>query len=159
VGLRSSIIAMSVALAAVACRAPSPGSEVAVQWGTFGVADTEQLFIVGAEYRWRPLWEELRPMVGLAQLEDGAEYFYAGMRYDIELSEHVELSPSFAPGIYLGETFDLGGPIEFRSGLDLRWRLGERWKVGVGAYHLSNGGLYSDNGGSEALLFSLAYAF
>ena len=158
-GYRLQIVAILAALFAAACRAPAPESELALQWGTFGVGDTEQLFVVGAEYRAAPIWEGLRPIAGLAELEDGAEYFYAGVRYDVDLGERWQLSPSFAPGIYLGESLDLGGPVEFRSGVDLAYRFHDRWKAAAGIYHLSNGGLYSRNGGSEVALFTLAYVF
>ena len=136
-----------------------PETELAVQWGTFGLGSTEELFVIGAEVRPAPFWKELRPIAVVAELEDGAEYIYAGVRYDLSLTERWILSPSFAPGIYLGETFDLGGPLEFRSGVDLAYRFHDHWKGAAGIYHLSNGGIYSRNGGSEVLLFTLAYVF
>jgi len=149
------LLAAPLLLALVACQSVDPTGEVALQWGTFGLADAEQLFQVGVEYRAEPLVLGISPIVGASVLDDGGTYVHAGGRYDLDLGDRWQISPSFAPGIYSGESFDLGGPIEFRSGIDLSYRLRERWKVAVGVYHLSNGGLYSRNGGSEALLFSL----
>ena len=154
-----SILLLLSVLIVSACRAPVPGEELAFNWGTFGVADTEQLFVVGAEYRMNPVWKGVRPIIGLNELDDSAEYVYAGARYDWDVTDRWQLSPSFAPGIYSAETLDLGGPLEFRSGLDIGYRFHEDWKFAVGIYHLSNGGLYSRNGGSEAMLFSLTHTF
>ena len=130
-----------------------------MNWGTFGIGDTEELFVVGAEYRWDPVWKGIRPIVGASELADSGNYVYGGARYDLDVTERWQLSPSFAVGIYSGETLDLGGPVEFRSGIDLSYRFVEAWKLGIGMYHLSNGGLYSRNGGANALLFSLAHIF
>ena len=96
--LRANIVAIAISLLALACRAPAPESELALQWGTFGVGGTEQIFLVGAEYRPEAPWKGLRPIVGVSELEDGAEYFYAAARYDIDIRKRLQLFPSFAPG-------------------------------------------------------------
>lgn len=142
-----------------ACRGPAQGEELSLNTGTFGVGDTEELFVVGAEYRAKPVWEGVRPIVGASLLEDGGNYVYAGARYDWDVADRWQLSPSLAAGIYSAESLDLGGPVEFRSGLDAGYRLNDDWKIAVGFYHLSNGGIYSENGGSEALLLSLTHIF
>ena len=80
------------------------------------------------------------------------------MRGEWPLTERLGIAPSFAPGIYSPGGVDLGGPLEFRSGIDLTWRLDDSFTLAAGLYHLSNGGLYSRNGGSESLLFSLTYS-
>lgn len=148
-----------VLLVVSACRGIAPGEELSANWGTFGAADTEQLFRYGLEWRGRPVAYGLKPIVGGSYLEDGGSYVYAGARHDWEPVPGWRVSPSFAAGIYEQGAWDLGGPLEFRSGLDLGRRVGRDWWFAVGGYHLSNGGIYSKNGGSEVLLFSLTRGF
>ena len=52
---------------------------------------------------------------------------------------------------------DLGAPLEFRSGLDLGVRPSDELELTAGIYHLSNGGLYSLNGGAESALFGVTF--
>jgi hypothetical protein len=44
--------------------------------------------------------------------------------------------------------------IEFRSGIELSRRLGERSRLGVSFFHLSNAALYNFNPGSESLVLT-----
>ena len=56
------------------------------------------------------------------------------------------------PGLYArGGDEDLGGPIEFRSGIELGYRNRAGVRVGLGADHRSNAGLYGDNPGIETV--------
>ncbi|HVR97826.1 MAG TPA: acyloxyacyl hydrolase [Thermoanaerobaculia bacterium] len=97
---------------------------------------------------------KLSPIAGALATSRGALYAYAGLRWDLPLGEHWTLSPSWALGLYHREDGqDLGGPIEFRSGLELAYRLDARSLLGISLYHLSNGGLFDNNPGSESLLF------
>jgi hypothetical protein len=96
-------------------------------------------------------------VVGTSVLDDGGNYSYAGGRYEFLLGDRWCLAPSFTAGVYAPGGVDLGGPLEFRSGLDVLYRLTPDLSFGAGFYHLSNGGLYSRNGGSESLLFSLVF--
>lgn len=134
------------------------GWDLSLHWGTFGVFDSEQIFQVGVEGRAPSVRYGLRPIAGVSVLDDGGNYGYAGVRGEWHLSDRVSIAPSFAPGIYSPGGVDLGGPLEFRSGIDLVFDLDESFSVGVGLYHLSNGGLYSRNGGRESILFSLTYS-
>lgn len=142
---------------------PRKGPELSVHWGTFGIADSEVVFEGGLEYRFaaQTLFEgfDLHPIAGTSLLADGGTYVYAGARHEWYLSERLFVAPSFAAGIYQEGGVDLGGPLEFRSGLDLGYRLSDRVESALGIYHLSNGGLYALNGGAESLLFSVAYGF
>lgn len=137
---------------------PHASWDLSLHWGTFGVFDTEQIFEAGFESR-GPSWRHgLRPILGASVLDDGGNYVYAGLRGEWHLTRRLGIAPSFAPGIYSPGGIDLGGPLEFRSGIDLTWELDDTFTLGVGLYHLSNGGLYSRNGGSESVLFSLTYS-
>ena len=54
-----------------------------------------------------------------------------------------------------GEGKELGGPIEFRSGLDIQRRLDGGTKIGLGIYHLSNCCIYDLNPGTNSLLLRI----
>ncbi|MEL6430117.1 MAG: acyloxyacyl hydrolase [Planctomycetota bacterium] len=137
------------------------GPELTLFWGTFGILDTEVIFEGGLEYRFaeRELFDGFRlaPIVGASLLADGGTYVFAGARHEHELGGGFFLAPSFAAGIYQEGGVDLGGPLEFRSGLDLGVRPTDELELTAGIYHLSNGGLYSLNGGAESALFGVTF--
>ena len=139
----------------------SQDHELSLHWGSFGIGDSEVLFEGGLEYRFPAIdvagLIELHPLVGASLLADGGTYVYGGARHEWYFTDRLFLAPSFAVGIYQGNGVDLGGPLEFRSGLDLGARVSDHIEAAVGIYHLSNGGLYSINGGAESALFSLAF--
>ena len=125
---------------------------LALSIGTFGVLDTEELVEVDLELRMPKMSYDLRPIIGVSMLNDGGNYVYSGMRYDLGVTDNWTVSPSFAVGLYSPGHVDLGGPIEFRSALDISYRLTGESQIGFGLSHLSNGGIYSRNGGSESLV-------
>ena len=45
--------------------------------------------------------------------------------------------------------FDLGGPIQFRSGIELGYENRNGWRFGLSYDHRSNAGLYANNPGSS----------
>ena len=56
------------------------------------------------------------------------------------------------PGLYApGDGFDLGGPIAFRSGVELGWQSAQGWRVAVSYDHRSNAGLHDENPGVETV--------
>jgi len=58
-----------------------------------------------------------------------------------------------AAGVYdRGNDKDLGGSIQFRSGLELAYEMNPGSRVGAVFYHLSNAGLEPNNPGSESLV-------
>ncbi len=136
--------------------------DLAANIGTFGALQTEQVFEVGLEARLTSFDVlnsfSLRPIVGASLLDDGGNYWYVGARAEIDLDDEGEysLGLSFAPGIYSPGGVDLGGPVEFRSGIDLNLEVFDGVTFGAGLFHLSNGGLYSRNQGSESILFTFA---
>jgi hypothetical protein len=95
-------------------------------------------------------------MAGLAATDEGAVYVYGGLRREVPLDKQWSLTPSFAVSIYEeGDGHDLGGPIEFRSGLELSYRTSNRIQVGFTIYHLSHASIYEHNPGSNSVVFTL----
>ena len=117
----------------------------------------------GVEYRFRPIhlkrffrWKNipLVPMVGVAATSEDAYWGYVGLRYDWWLNEKWVVTPSFSAGLYeKGDRGkDLGGPVEFRSAIEVARQFSPSSRVGILFYHLSNSRIYSLNPGSESLL-------
>jgi len=58
----------------------------------------------------------------------------------------------FIPGIYTDNGgFDLGGPTEFRSGIEFGIKTHSGWRLGIGYDHRSNGGIFTKNPGIETV--------
>jgi lipid A 3-O-deacylase len=96
---------------------------------------------------------ELAPVLGSLATSKGALYAYGGFRLDVPIGEHWVFSPSWAGGLYLREGGqDLGGPFEFRTALELSYRLNADSRLGLCLHHLSNSGIFENNPGSESLL-------
>lgn len=128
--------------------------------GAFGIGSGET---TDAEFgvAWRPdvsYWL-LKPHAGLLGAGDGSLYGYAGVLADFPLwGSGLYLVPNVAAGVYDdgSDDHDLGGPVQFRSGLDILYRYDSGYRVGVGFYHISNAGLYEDNPGEESVLLSIS---
>ena len=52
--------------------------------------------------------------------------------------------------------FDLGGPIEFRSGLELGYENRKGWRFGLSYDHRSNTGIFARNPGIETVMFRVS---
>lgn len=50
---------------------------------------------------------------------------------------------------------ELGNELEFRSGVELAYQFRNKVRAGIAIFHLSNGGISSENPGTEALVFSI----
>ena len=95
---------------------------------------------------------EFAPFLGLMGTSDSAAYVYAGLRMDIPLGKRFYFTPAFAPGLYHdGDGKDLGHTVEFRSAVELSYRLKNQARVGVSVYHLSNASLSDSNEGTEVV--------
>ena len=150
-------------LAAPPARAAEPDL-VTFNVGPIEIVDPETRLQIGAELRFPPLrirWlprflPELSPVAGGLFASKGTLYIYGGLRYDLPLGGSWFLSPQLAAGLYSHERgIDLGGALEFRSGVELsRDFRGGRSRAGLLLFHLSNGHLYSNNPGTEGLAFT-----
>ena len=130
--------------------------------GTFDLAHASTSQGVGLEYRLdsRPLRPRksrrftLIPALGLTGTSRNAIFGYVGLRSDFDLGPRWRLTPGFAAGAYeRNGDIDLGGPVEFRSSLDVSYALNNGVRVGASLYHISNARLYERNPGVNALVF------
>ncbi len=131
------------------------GGHLAMYAGSFDVLDSESYVQVGAEYRFADIGNGFRPTVGINVDDESAGYLYGGVNLDIPLgSTPFLLTPNFMVGLYTsGSGKDLGGAVEFRSGLEASYRTEADHRIGVAFNHISNASLYDRNPGAEALLF------
>lgn len=141
--------------------AADSGVRLGLAAGAYDVGDyTYDTAEAGVELQLPPVWQDrlprrlsLRPMFGLAGTSDEAVWIYGGLRADVETGSRWLVSPSFAVSLFdEGEGKDLGGVVEFRSAIEGSYRLGAGARIGLTFHHLSNGGLYDHNPGSNSLL-------
>lgn len=128
------------------------------QVGVFDNMESTQRY--GLEYRFKsfsgPYGFSLIPAVGAAVANDGANFIYTDLRHDFYLARRWILIPSFGMGIFKDSSgINLGNDFEFRSGLELAYQFRNKVRAGVAIFHLSNGGISSQNPGTEALVFSI----
>ena len=61
------------------------------------------------------------------------------------------------PGLYAASgDFDLGGPLEFRSGIEFGYENRKGWRYALSYDHRSNAGIYDDNPGIETVQFKVS---
>jgi hypothetical protein len=118
---------------------------------------------IGAELRFAPrrlpvlprFVPDLMPTLGVTASAQGALYAYGGLSLDVPLGERWTFTPGAGVGLlYRSYSKDLGGPLEFRSALELSYRLPNDAWIGVCLYHLSNAGFRMPNPGSESLVLT-----
>ncbi len=126
---------------------------IAIYGGVFDVLDDENSVQAGLEYRFVDVAYGIRPTVGINVDEESAVYGYAGLNLDIPIVSSVYLTPNFMVGAYSqGSGKDLGGALEFRSGLELSYAFPNDSRLGIAFNHISNASIYNSNPGAEALL-------
>ncbi len=123
--------------------------------GYTNVLDSDQNDVsFGGEYRFKDFDFGIRPVVGGFVTNEGAAYGYAGLNWDVPLIENeLYLIPNFAAGAYAeGDGKDLGGAIEFRSGIELAYQFPNEHRLGLAFNHMSNASIYTKNPGTETLI-------
>ena len=90
---------------------------------------------------------------GLSATTDGEFWIGIGHAYTMNVfNERGFLQFHSMAGLYEnGSGVDLGGPIEFRSGIELGYQAKNGVRVGLSIDHRSNAGLYSRNPGLETV--------
>jgi hypothetical protein len=165
VGALLSILVSTILLPAAPVHAAGP-AEVRASAGRFNVINKDPLPETGWEvsfaprkFHWLPRWvPELAPAVGGMAIANGTLYAYAGFRFDVPLGEAWRLTSQWGTGLYYTPPGgrSLGGPVNFRSGIELSRRVGKHGRAGLLLYHLSNAGFYGRNPGSESLVLTYA---
>jgi len=164
------VIALALSVAAGAAQARDTQSRhagsLSVGVGAFNMGHSHPSDGFGLEYRldsraWTPGRSgrvSLVPALGITGSSKEAVFAYTGFRTDWDVTRRWRLTPGFAAGVYdRNGDIDLGGPIEFRSSLDVSCAVGNGMRIGVTIYHVSNARLYDRNPGINAVAFVQAY--
>jgi hypothetical protein len=144
----------------VGCNGIRPRHEAAMTLGVFDVPDRHREFEGGLEYRSIDLGLGVRPIAGMSATTAGSVYGYAGSRWEVPAIDPVLLAPSLAASVYEpGAGKDLGHAVEFRSGIDLGYRLDNGLTFAIGIDHLSNAALSDHNPDANSVIVSYSYEF
>ncbi len=158
-----------IALAAIACLAAPAAQAVDDGKGyitgyigyfdVIGADNSSTQF--GVEYRAKPLQYAIRPVIGVNVTTDSSVYGYIGLNWDAELvKDQLYLIPNFVAGAYKnGDGKDLGGAIEFRSGIELAYQFPNSHRLGVAFNHISNASIYRKNPGAETAMVTYSAPF
>ena len=94
---------------------------------------------------------------GLSVGEDGGLWTGYGVTYTRAWGPfYAELH--LMPGLYLDNGgFDMGGWLEFRSGLEIGIEPWEGWRLGLAYDHRSNGGIFEDKPGKETVQVKVGF--
>jgi len=106
------------------------------------------------EYRSdKKLWI-FKPFGALGYATSGHGFVGAGVLIDLYFGRRVVVTPSFAPHFYWGgdDDLDLDYPLEFRSQLEVAYRLDNRARIGLAVSHYSNASLGDTNPGTESAM-------
>ena len=96
-------------------------------------------------------------VAGLSVGENGETWIGFGTTYEIALGDHAFVELHSMPGLYFDNGgFDLGGPIAFRSGVEVGFEDRNGWRYGLSYDHRSNAEIYSDNPGVETVQFRVS---
>jgi lipid A 3-O-deacylase len=114
----------------------------------------DQDFQFGAEYRFEEWRYGLHPIIGAFGTSESAAYVYAGLNWNVTLlPNQLYLVPNFAVGAYKeGDGKQLGGALEFRSGIEIDYQFPNQHQIGIALNHISNASLYDRNPGEESIL-------
>ncbi len=108
---------------------------------------------IGLRYIGLPVWGPLRPTLGVSRALNGSGHVGAGFGFYWQRGrEGAFVRLGTIAGIHKrGNGRDLGGPIMFRSALDLGYRTARGVEFGLGVDHRSSARLYRPNPGLDTV--------
>ena len=100
------------------------------------------------------LWG-LAVATGMSVNDDRSAWVFGGLRRDLHLSKSWIVTPAFAVSHYhQGDGKDLGGPLAFRSAVEIGYQWPSQKRLAFAIYHLSNASIYSHNPGMNSLILT-----
>jgi len=97
-------------------------------------------------------------VAGVSATSTGDFWAGVGHTYTMETgSEGIFAELHAMTGIYMrGNGPELGGPIEFRSGVEIGYKWSNGWRAGLSLDHRSNAEIYASNPGVETVQFRVS---
>ena len=83
--------------------------------------------------------------------EKDEKYIGLGISAEKRLSSRIKIAISTGIGRFSNINLDLGSKTEFRSGVDLFYRISRKMMLVMSFYHYSNGGISDYNPGAESV--------
>ncbi len=122
--------------------------------GADDVFDSPNAVVLDAE--WRPgvrYWNFVAPLAGGFVTSEGSLYGYVGFGFDIPLTDKLAIMPFTGAGLYSeGSGPDLGQAMEFRTGVEVSYKLDGGSVIAGQLYHLSNASLADQNPGNNYIV-------
>jgi lipid A 3-O-deacylase len=125
--------------------------------GFFDILDEEKYPLIGGELRTNKILPSpFNPKIGGYITEKGSSYLYLGFNIDLPLyQDKVFITPGFSLGSYSQKKGkNLGGTLEFRSSIELSYKMENNHRIGGIFTHISNANIYQNNPGAEDLLIT-----
>ena len=134
--------------------------------GAFGAFDFNRTKDQGTEFRIeyrsdKKISNLFKPFAAAAYSTSGHAFLGGGLLVDLFFGRRYVVTPSLGPHLYFGgdSDLDLDFPIQFRSQLEVAYRLDNRARVGLALSHYSNASLGSSNPGTESLMLYYSLPF
>ena len=134
--------------------------------GNFDFSDDKQsAYLIGFQHQDENLSRNtflgnVSPITGGFVTENSAAYIYTGVEWNVDMSEKMKFTPSFAPGLYHeGDGKDLGHVLEFKSEIQLSYATSDKSSFGVSYNHVSNASLGDKNPGANSYMFNFLKKF
>ena len=93
-----------------------------------------------------------QPTLGASVTAEGSAWLGAGVLYTPEIPGSLYVQGHIMPGLYIdGDGPDLGGALQFRSGLEVGYETRAGLRIGLALDHRSNADIRRDNPGLETV--------
>jgi Lipid A 3-O-deacylase (PagL) len=99
-----------------------------------------------------------KPFISAIRTRDKSTFVSFGLKTNIDIGLKFSIQPYLSMGRYSKSGGkDLGGTLEFRSGIELKYPINARSYIGLDFSHISNGNHYQKNPGAELLLLTFGH--
>jgi hypothetical protein len=96
---------------------------------------------------------------GTASFNGETSVLYAGFTWDIPLGDTFFFETSFGGAVHNGDLSHYGGSVNFRETASLGINIDDSWRIMGTISHMSNAGIYENNGGLTNAGVRLGYKF
>lgn len=154
---RLAVWACAALLTALACPvlAQERATGLSLSAGAFNFSTSPSDLEVGMELRTPTRLWKLDLAGGFAVTDEGGGWLYGGVRRDFPFGGRFVAAPGLGVALYeQGDGKDLGGSFQFRSALEVTYRVTRKARIGLTLAHLSNAGLNDFNPGANSALLT-----